>query len=447
MRSHTYRLCSLLFAPALLALALFALVPLRPAAAGQPPPRSVSAGALIEAARAALAGGAPRDAAVLLEGVEPGAADPDTLDFLHGQIALARQDWRTAQRRFRAMLARDPGLTRVRLDLALAHYRAGEFERAERHFRLALSAPGLPGDVRANALSMLHLIGREKAEGWTFGVALALAPDSNINNATDAQKLGLFTLSQDARRTSGVGLVADMHGGYTATVRPGLQFRVNGGLRTRSYRESRFNERIAGLNAGPRFLFGRSVLHPEVHVRQRWIGGDVYSRSAGLRVSGSRTLSPVWRLRWSLGRAWTDYEGYLGRGHTDTAGFGIAHALGGVTVLRANAGWRRETLDKDYWSWREFSLGLSAESELPRGFVAGAGLRVDRRDYGAPRPLFGPQARRDTTYALWTTLSNRNIDIGGFTPQLTLRHERRDSNITLHDYRRNVIELGVVRSF
>ncbi|WP_136661457.1 surface lipoprotein assembly modifier [Hoeflea sp.] len=72
---------------------------------------------------------------------------------------------------------------------------------------------------------------------------------------------------------------------------------------------------------------------------------------------------------------------------------------------------------------------------------------LDRRDYGAPRPLFGPQARRDTTYALWTTLSNRNIDIGGFTPQLTLRHERRDSNITLHDYRRNVIELGVVRSF
>ena len=431
---------------AALCLGAFFLGPAAPPAAGQP--RAVSPDRLMEAARVALSKGAPKDAAVLLAGVRAGDADPDALDFLHAQVAMQRKDWRAAITRLRAVLGRDPGLVRVRLDLALAYYRAGEFERSERHFRLALGAQDLPDSVRANALAMLERIRRHKAQaGWKYGVSLSVAPDSNINNATDAEKLGAFTLSRDARRTSGVGLLAGVSAGYTAVISPDLQFRVNGGLQTRTYRESRFNEQTVSLSAGPRFLFARSDLRPQVSVSQRWIGGDVYSRGAGVKLSGERTLSPAWRLGWSLGREWTDYTGYLGNGYTDSASFDIAHALGGVAVLRANAGWRRETLDEDYWSWREFSLGASAETELPYGFVAGGGLRFDWRDYGAPRPLFGPDAREDLRQAWWTSLSNRHIEWGGFMPQVTFRHERRDSNITLYDYKRNVIELGVVRSF
>ena len=32
-------------------------------------------------------------------------------------------------------------------------------------------------------------------------------------------------------------------------------------------------------------------------------------------------------------------------------------------------------------------------------------------------------------------------------PELTFKHERRSSNISLYDYKRNVVEVGVVRTF
>ncbi len=52
-----------------------------------------SAKALIEAARAALAKGAPDDAEFLLKGVKPGEGNVDDLDFLYGSIALVRGEW------------------------------------------------------------------------------------------------------------------------------------------------------------------------------------------------------------------------------------------------------------------------------------------------------------------------------------------------------------------
>ena len=32
-------------------------------------------------------------------------------------------------------------------------------------------------------------------------------------------------------------------------------------------------------------------------------------------------------------------------------------------------------------------------------------------------------------------------------PEMTFRHERRNSNLDLYDYKRNVVEIGVVRTF
>ena len=97
------------------------------AVAQEAPLRSeLSAETLIEAARAALAKGELEDAEFLLRGIKPGEGNADDLDFLRGSIAMAREDWQTAIARFRAMLIRDPTLPRVRLDLALAYFRAKE---------------------------------------------------------------------------------------------------------------------------------------------------------------------------------------------------------------------------------------------------------------------------------------------------------------------------------
>ena len=142
------------------------------------------------------------------------------------------------------MLARNPDLPRVRLDLALAYYQAGEDGNADDHFRLALGTKDLPAIVRARAMAFLDRIRRRKS--WSITGSLAVLPDSNINAATSARQVELFglpaSLSEDARQTSGVGASANISGGYERRISPDLRFRVGGGLRTRTYREDQFNE-------------------------------------------------------------------------------------------------------------------------------------------------------------------------------------------------------------
>ena len=367
-----------LLAPLFLALVLIEAIAPAQAQAQQPPPPAPSAEALIEAARAALAKGAPDDAELLLEGVEPDEGNLDDLDFLHGSIALHRGEWQAAIARFRAMLARNPDLPRVRLDLAFAHFQAGEDGRAAHHFRLALGTKDLPPAVRERALAFLDRIRRRKT--WSITGSVALAPDSNINNATSATEVELFglpaQLSEDAREASGVGLNVNLGGGYEGRISPDVRFRTSAGLNTRTYRDSQFNERSVNLRAGPRFLFERFDLRPELTTSVRDLGGDLYSRSAGLELSGNWLLAPSWRLNAAVGGERVSYETFLGDGHTFFADLGLAHALGRATQVRADTSFRRENLDDDAYSWREYILGASVTRELPPGVRGGRGAAL-----------------------------------------------------------------------
>ena len=413
------------------------------------PPPEITAEELIETARIALDKGELDDAEFLLQGVKPGEGNIDDLDFLHGSIALRRGDWQAAIERFRAMLARNPDLPRVRLDLALAYFQAGQDTRAAYHFRLALGDLDLPPIVRARALAFLDRIRRRKS--WSVSGSLALAPDSNINQATSAREVALFgapgRLSDDARQTSGVGVSANVRGGYEWRLAEALRFRTVAGLRTRTYETTQFNEQFVTLQAGPRFLFRKFDLRPELITEVRLLGNDTYSQAVGFELSGNWLMAPTWRLSAALGGEDISYESFLGDGRLYSGQLGIVHALGKATLVQADTAIRREIVERDAYSWREYILGLSATRELPWGFVLAGGPSYRWRKYGAPLPIFGPNARQDRTLAGWVRISNRYIELFGFMPEITVRHERRDSNLPLYDYRRTAGEFGIVASF
>ena len=409
----------------------------------------LSAETLIETARAALAKGNLEDAEFLLEGVKPGEGNIDDLDFLHGTIAAKRGDWETAIARFRAMLARDPELPRVRLDLALAYFQARQDGSAASHFRQALGDDSLPPAARARALAFLDAIRRRRS--WSLNGGLGLVPDDNINAATSARLVQLFgfpaQLSEDARQTSGVGVSAFVSGGYEARLSPDIRFRANAGLYTRTYEESQFNDRTLTLRAGPRFIFEDFDLRPELTGRFRELGGETYSRAAGLSLSSDWLIAPAWQLNAGVTAERISYESFLGEGRNYGVQLGVSHAFGRATMLRADTSFRRETVSRGAYSWREYSIAFLAARELPRGFVVSAGPSHRWRHYGGPLLSLGPDPRFDRTLAGQIKASNRHIELFGFMPEITIRHERRSSNLDLYDYKRTVAEIGVVRSF
>ena len=444
MRRYT-----MLLGAMLVALNLASAVTPDPVGAQETPRPELSAETLIEAARAALAKGELEDAEFLLGGIKPGEGNVDDLDFLHGTIAAMRGDWETAIARFRAMLTRDPELPRVRLDLAVAYFQARQDGSAAYHFRQALGDDSLPPAARAWALGFLDAIRRRRS--WSLNGGIALVPDDNVNAATSARLVQLFgfpaQLSEDARQTSGVGVSAFVSGGYEARLSPDMRFRINAGLYTRTYKEDQFNDRTLTLRAGPRFIFEDFDLRPELTGRFRELGGEIYSRAAGLSLSSDWLVAPAWRLNAGVTAKRISYESFLGEGRNYGVQLGVSHAFGRATLLRVDTSFRRETVSREAYSWREYSIAFLAARELPRGFVVSAGPSHRWRHYGGRLPALGPDPRFDRTLAGQIKASNRHIELFGFMPEITIRHERRSSNLDLYDYKRTVTEIGVVRSF
>jgi len=95
---------------------------------------------------------------------------------------------------------------------ALARYQLGEIHFAARRDRAAILAYrlALSGrlDPQRRAIAAARLTAIEARRDLTLSFSASIAPDSNINGATDATSVSLyglpFTLSDDARRQSGV---------------------------------------------------------------------------------------------------------------------------------------------------------------------------------------------------------------------------------------------------
>ena len=170
-------------------------------------------------------------------------------------------------------------------------------------------------------------------------------------------------------------------------------------------------------------------------------------RAAGVELSGNWQAAPAWRLSAAVGGERISYETFLGEGNMYSTQVGLAHAVGRATLLRADGVFRRAAVERDAYSWREFIIGASATRELPKGFVATVGSTYRLRRYDSPIAAFGPEALQDRTLARRMKISNRHIELFGFMPEFTVKHERRSSNLSLYDYKRNLVEVGVVRTF
>ena len=89
------------------------------------------------------------------------------------------------------------------------------------------------------------------------------------------------------------------------------------------------------------------------------------------------------------------------------------------------------------------------ETALPRGFNLGALVGQRWADYeGDWQPFTAAgEPRADRTQSVRLFLHNRRLAWNGFSPQLSLAHEVRETNAQGYDYKRTGGELRAVRLF
>ncbi|WP_431470227.1 surface lipoprotein assembly modifier [Sphingosinithalassobacter sp. LHW66-3] len=375
--------------------------------------------------------------------------------FLTGIAASAAGDHAAAAEHYSAILADDPSQTRVRLELARAMLAMGKTASADRQFRIAAQDQDLPPDVARTIRAVRDVIRQQR--GWRFDVDFALVPDSNINNATDAERINILfgdtpiplTLDDEARARSGTGQSAVVSAGLRLPVAEGTLMLVDLDSSGTNFSGESYDDYLVQLAAGPEFrLSSAASVSVQAVGAQRWYGGDLVSRQAGVKTGFQARLSDREQIGLQLDARHTEarfddaYSGWQ-IGAYATYERAVARAI----VVSGGVFGRRDSLGAETYSSTELGVIAGVGGELAHGISFGLSGTVSRAEYDAPMAFFSPDPREDWRYTARATLGNRKIRLLGFSPQLSASYTRTDSSLPYFANDRLRFRIGVARYF
>ncbi|MCE2520893.1 MAG: DUF560 domain-containing protein [Alphaproteobacteria bacterium] len=388
--------------------------------------------------------------------------EPNTL-FLYGLAAVgaAQHPGRTEEEReallgeaiaaFHTMLVARPDLVRVRLELARAFFLKGEDSLAAEHFETVL-AGDVPDGVKANVGLFLTEIRARKR--WSFNLGVAVAPDTNIGAGSDERTIIIYGLpfERDAQELIRSGIGLSFWGGaeYQAPISDSLRIRAGAQASRREYARSDFDQHFVGLHLGPRWLLDASTEASLLaSVRQRWSGAPDY-HDLGIRLEAGHRLGP--RVTALAGASWHDRR-YRIRTHLDGPVWDASLRGSWVVTptVRADVsgGYAQQQPEFRRERHRGRWLGTGITVALPLGFTVGGSVEMRWTDYERGWFPFvadnGPREDRTRSYRL--SAFNRAVTLLGFSPELAIVRETRDSNAQLHGYSRTSGELRFVQQF
>ncbi|MBA4087414.1 MAG: hypothetical protein C0491_06390 [Novosphingobium sp.] len=365
-------------------------------------------------------------------------------------MMLADQMKRTrdAAVELRRILDEKPDAARVRLELARMDAMMGRLGAAEREMRAAQASGQLPADVERAVRFYAAALAAAKPLGGSL--ELALAPDSNINRATRADTLGTvigdFTLSDDAKAKSGLGLAARAQGYLRLPLgaRSRLLARLSGS--GDFYRSGQFDDYALAVQFGPEFQSGADRITFSGGPSWRWYGQAAFSQGWGGTAVFQHPLGKRSQLRAEAAVSRLDNLRNDLQDSTIYAGtFGIDRAFsarfGGGMQLRASRTSARDA------GWSDWTGGTSAYlfRELGRTTVVVDGgyshLEADERLF-----LY-PKKRVDDRFSLGLSATFRALQWKGIAPFLRLRVERNTSTVGIFDFDRRAAELGLTSAF
>lgn len=362
-------------------------------------------------------------------------------------LADALERYADAALLLRQILDEQPNVGRVRLELARVQAMMGNMRAAERELRAA-SASGLPPEVEQMVQFFRTAINAKRPYG--ANLELALAPDSNINRATRSDTLGTvigdFTLDEDARAQSGIGLFArtNMWARLPVSKTVDINARANAG--GNFYRADQFNDLTTGVQIGPRIRLGSDVLSVAATASWRWFGGDPFTFNYGLETSFQHPLDKSTQMFSDVTLLRSEDR---------------LNSLRDTNIAIATVG-----VDKSFSPRWGGGLRLTGQRQAARdpGFsiAAGGGSVYAFREFGPTTVLLSLGYQHLEADARLFLFSRRRIDervdglasatlrslrVGRFAPLIRLRYERNWSSVEIFDFKRLGAEVGVTAAF
>lgn len=413
-------------------------------------------GRLLAALAAAVllgAGGAAPAAAQ-----EPGLPPPEVIEarFLEALALVDAGRPEAAIPIFRAILAADPTLTRVRLELARAYYEAKLWVRARQEFFTVLSGD-LPDAVRQNVLGFIEAIDARRGFEWDLALGVTSAGDTR---AFDSDRIvldfgfGAVPIDIARKGAGGPGLAFDL----TARLRATVPAMSDAGRATTAFAEVF----VLGVDGQGRFydeltLGARAGLRVTRRLTTASLGLVGQTRfDGGRREEDERAVEAAFERRDARGRSVfaavraADRDNRVGSAADATVlrgQLGAGRSLGGRAAVSAIAFGEIVDATLDFEDSREIGLRVAGRFDLSRGWRIQPTAFVSKRDFPTPNPAF--TADRDETSAglgLRVEKTDWFVADGAF-PFAEVAYRRTRSGIDAFSYRELVYTIGFSREF
>lgn len=388
------------------------------------------------------------DARQLLLALEKKRYKPNEVEFLLGMLDVQVRDYDSAISRFRRILVSEPGVVRVRLELARAFFAKGDYQNAERQFRLA-RAGKLPKAAIANIDRYLAAIRRLKRYSYNFSVAIA--PDTNLNAGPALESVTLyglpFQLSAQAKQKSGVGLAVNTGGEWAPPLTDTIKLRLGGQINRSQYDATAFDDMLLSAYAGPRLTLQRWDFNWLVNASKRWFGDQSYLTAVGSGVDGTYYFTSRTGMSAGINYNNIQYPHYeVQSGPAVSGAWGFFYTPTTSTLISASAVLSRQRAnDPGFSNWSQ-QVGVTFTDELRGGITLALAPTYTHAVYDAIIPAFGVR-RVDNLLTLQVTALDRAIDFHGFTPRVIYTFSHNASTVPLYAFSRNRVEMGVTRFF
>lgn len=418
-------------------------------ASAEPVVGHLSAPDLFELADRARAAGRNADASSIYDALMHDANGDVRAEarFRKGMMLAGARRFADAAVMFRALLDEKPDAAGARLELARMLAAMGDETAARREVR-QVQASGLPEDVAITVDQFARALRSTRRFGGSLQVAIA--PDSNVNRATQARTLDTviapLTLSDNARAHSGVGLQFGAQGFARVDLSDHLSVlpRLSGA--GTFYQSGAYNDVSGSALIGLEWRRGHARFSPSIGQTWRWYGSAPYARTATASLDWLQPIGLRSQLSVHAGAARALYfRNTLQDGGLYDASASFEHALTkrsgfGVTV----SGYRQTARDPGYAT---VSLGTSAVAWRDLGkvtLVASSGLY---RLEGDERLFLFADRRREWLLKGSLAGTFRQLKVASFAPSFRVILEQNKSTVALYDYRRTAVEFGINRAF
>ncbi|ASP40737.1 hypothetical protein CHH28_19590 [Bacterioplanes sanyensis] len=383
--------------------------------------------------------------------------DP-AFDFYYGFSAAQTGHYQEALFVFERLISAYPDVIRYRLELARAHFYLDNLDGAEREFRRALDSQP-PERVVSTVEQFLNRIERRREQNqpqWQAGVSISAGYDSNINAATDEDRIQLLDgqltaiLSEDQRASDSGFYQLRGHAQYLYPLsqRSGIDVRF-GASRKDNGLNNDYDLNSAYADVGWRVMRGSHSFGVSGQYRQYHLGGESYQDEIGAEGEWLTAFSERW--------AWTTTAGLKQQNNQRNSAlnllqgeleFGVNYSHQRfMQQLRGSI--RTDIGDDDSLARDSFSASWSFQYAISRQAQWYGMALYQHQQYQNPlsdKNVFAPGVTREedlTQFALG--YSRQLLPTMSMFFQLSLVES--SSNVEVYEYQRSLFETGIALSF